>query len=69
MPVLRQGDLVGSERGEGRWVVERKIGEGQFSEVYQVVDVNTQQQVSIGSGTGGGRAGGPSRWAASAVKP
>lgn len=50
MPVLRPGEVVQSERGEGRWQVERKIGEGQFSEVYSVVEQDTQVQVS-----GGGR--------------
>lgn len=55
MPVLRQGDVV--EGGEGLgWEVVRRIGEGQFSEVYQVQDMRTQEQV------GGGRLG--SRWAA-----
>lgn len=43
--MLRPGEVVQSERGEGLWQVERKIGEGQFSEVYSVVEQNTQQQV------------------------
>lgn len=44
-PVLKAGEVVQAERGEGRWQVERKIGEGQFSEVYAVLDLRTQQQV------------------------
>ncbi|KAL4421516.1 hypothetical protein ABPG75_010807 [Micractinium tetrahymenae] len=47
MPVLRPGEVVQSERGEGRWQVERKIGEGQFSEVYSVVELNTQEQRAL----------------------
>ncbi|KAL4449542.1 hypothetical protein ABPG77_007186 [Micractinium sp. CCAP 211/92] len=47
MPVLRPGEVVQSERGEGLWQVERKIGEGQFSEVYSVVEQNTQQQRAV----------------------
>lgn len=43
-PVLRCGDVV--EGKEGRWEVERKIGEGQFSEVFQVFDRATQEHVS-----------------------
>lgn len=43
-PLLRPGDVV--EGQEGRWEVERKIGEGQFSEVYHVVDRATQAHVS-----------------------
>ncbi len=43
-PVLRCGDVV--EGKEGRWEVERKIGEGQFSEVYHVVDRARQEHVS-----------------------
>lgn len=44
MPVLRQGDVV--EGGEGLgWEVVKRIGEGQFSEVYQVQDMRTQEQV------------------------
>lgn len=43
-PILRQGEVV---RGETeRWKVLQKIGEGQFSEVYQVLELSTQQQVS-----------------------
>lgn len=43
-PILRPGDVV--EGQEGHWEVERKIGEGQFSEVYHVVDRATQAHVS-----------------------
>lgn len=42
MPVLRAGEVIGPE---GRWQVERKVGEGQFSEVYQVVDMQSREQV------------------------
>jgi len=57
MPVLQRGEVV--EGSEGRWQVERKIGEGQFSEVYHVQDCATQEQVKRrqwrrgGSGSGG----------------
>ncbi|PSC67566.1 hypothetical protein C2E20_8775 [Micractinium conductrix] len=46
-PVLKAGEVVQAERGEGRWQVERKIGEGQFSGVYAVLDLRTQQQRAI----------------------
>lgn len=47
-PALRTGDLVGSGRAPG-WQVERKIGEGQFAEVYQVTDMQTREQVRLGA--------------------
>lgn len=43
MPVLRAGEVIGPE---GRWQVERKVGEGQFSEVYQVMDMQSRELVS-----------------------
>lgn len=39
MPVLQPRDHV------GRYVVERQIGEGQFAEVYRVLDAETDTQV------------------------
>ncbi len=40
MPLLAQGIVV-----QERWEVVQKIGEGQFSEVYQVLELGTQEQV------------------------
>lgn len=53
MPVLRTGDVVG--QGDApRWQVGRKIGEGQFSEVYQVQDMQTREQVGCRRWAGSG---------------
>ncbi len=49
MPQLFQhGDGVGSGDNKARWLVQRKIGEGQFAEVYSVTDTTTNGQVGGG---------------------
>ncbi|EFN60093.1 hypothetical protein CHLNCDRAFT_133409 [Chlorella variabilis] len=44
-PLLKPGEVIEGE--QGRWQVEKKIGEGQFSEVYQVLELGTQEQRAI----------------------
>lgn len=46
MGVLRQGEVVHSETA--RYEVLHKIGEGQFSEVYHVVEHNTTTKTQVG---------------------
>lgn len=45
-PLLQRNDTIGA--GE-RYVVRKKIGEGQFAEVYEVDDTTTHSLVSIGA--------------------
>ncbi len=37
-PVFQKGAKFSSGSDEGRWLVWRKLGEGQFAEVYEVKD-------------------------------
>jgi hypothetical protein len=37
-PLFQRGSRFTSERDEDRWIVVRKLGEGQFAEVYEVKD-------------------------------
>ena len=45
-PILLPGEVVGDDE---QWQVEKKIGEGRFSEVYEVLEVHSHVRVSAGS--------------------
>lgn len=38
MPLFSRGQKVGSGQDADRWLVLRKLGEGQFAEVYEMRD-------------------------------
>ncbi|KAL4855181.1 putative serine/threonine-protein kinase [Chlorella vulgaris] len=46
MPVLMQGEKLEGQEG-GRWEVVKKIGEGQFSEVYLVLELGSQDERAL----------------------
>ena len=44
---LRRDEKVGEGLNRGRWVIERKIGEGGFAEVYEVHDTLLKIKVKV----------------------
>ena len=38
MPLYQKGSKLGTGPDQNRWLVTRKLGEGQFAEVYEVRD-------------------------------
>ncbi len=48
MPLFHRGQRVGSGADADRWQVVRKIGEGQFAEVYEVRDMRMDGDARVG---------------------
>ena len=44
MPILQRGARIGSSGESDRWLVLRKLGEGQFAEVYECRDTSIKEQ-------------------------
>ncbi len=42
--LFQKGSRLGSSEDEQRWVVARKLGEGQFAEVYEVKDAQSRDR-------------------------
>lgn len=45
LPLLHKGDVVGE--GAAQYIVQRKLGEGQFAEVWEVKQVNSSFDVKV----------------------
>lgn len=45
-PLLHKGDVVGE--GESAYIVQRKLGEGQFAEVWEVKQPGSSYDVKVG---------------------
>lgn len=48
LPLLHKGDVIGE--GDGQYVVQRKLGEGQFAEVWEVKQVNRSYEAKVSIG-------------------
>jgi serine/threonine protein kinase len=44
MPLFQRGSRFGSPPHQDRWLVTRKLGEGQFAEVYEVRDTSSNNK-------------------------
>ena len=47
MPLFKADQKFGEGLDMDRWLVVRKIGEGQFAEVYEVIDLFEQEEQRV----------------------
>ena len=47
MPLFQKGSRVGAGPDADRWSVVRKLGEGQFAEVYEVKDMHAKEDKRV----------------------